>query len=325
QTCALPICFQRRLGMLRGAETALAELKKDPESWAAARAYAAGVNAWIGGLEPKDYPIEYKLLDYAPRRWTPLNTMLLITHMQWTLSGSSRDLPMSTTLARFGPDFMRRFFPPTKPGAPPVIPDWSRASATQGTDTAPGNADSISIGEADSPAEADADKPPADSVGVRSLFLQAPAPVPVPENRPDPGNGSNNFVVSGSRSATGHPILGNDPHLDLGLPSIWYEVQLSAPGISAYGVSLPGSPALLIGFNRKIAWGLTNGHDDVHDWYRITFKDTLLDEYMHGGQWKPSHKEVEVLEVRGGKAVLDTVIHTHHGPVVLKSQERPRN
>lgn len=302
--------FQRRLGLLRGAEGALVELKKDRESWEAAQAYADGVNAWISSLGPEDYPIEYKLLGYAPRRWTPLNTMLLIKHMQWTLSGSSRDLPMTNTLAKFGPDFVRRFFPMRGSEAPPVIPDWSHAAATAG-----GSAPAV---------QPDIFAPSADSV-LPALPFPASAPHPVPDIRPDPGNGSNNFVISGSRSRSGRPILANDPHLDLGLPSLWYEVQLSAPGLSAYGVSLPGSPALLIGFNRKIAWGLTNGHDDVFDWYRITFRDSLLEEYSHGGQWKPARKVVEVLEVRGGEAVLDTVVHTHHGPVVLKSQERPRN
>jgi penicillin amidase len=149
-----------------------------------------------------------------------------------------------------------------------------------------------------------------------------PAPT-VPAQAPTPGNGSNNFVVSGARTASGKPLLANDPHLDQGLPSLWYEIQLSAPGVSTYGVSLPGAPAVIIGFNRRIAWGITNGGDDVLDWYKTTFRDGSLSEYMHGGQWKPTRKEVQIIKVRGRADVLDTIVYTHQGPVVLKDQEKP--
>ncbi len=301
--------FQRRLGIPRAAEQVVEMTKKEPESWLAMQAYADGVNAWIAGLDPEDYPLEYKLLGYAPGRWKPLNTALVIKHMQWTLSGTSDDLPMTNTLAKLGRDFTAKFFPQQRADVPPVIPP--------GAPWGPAPSDSARADSHKSPApyHADSLKPPD----------PAPAPLPVPFKSPTPGSGSNNFVIAGSRSQGGYPILANDPHLDLGLPSIWYEVQLSAPGIGVYGVSLPGAPAVLIGFNRKIAWGLTNGNDDVFDWYRITFKDSTLDEYMHGGQWKPTHRVVEAIKVRDGATVFDTVVYTHQGPLVLKSQEQPRN
>ncbi len=294
--------FQRRLGIPQAVERSLELSKKDDESWLAMQAYADGVNAWINNLDPEDYPLEYKLLDYAPSHWAPANTALMLKNMQWTLSGGGDDLPLTNTMARLGREFVGRFFPLRVPEVPTIIP------AGTAWDTA---------------------APPAPAPMPRIVpptLLPMPVdtlPHAVPPKRPDPGNGSNNFVVAGSRTAGGHPILANDPHLDLGLPSLWYEVQLSAPGMGVYGVSLPGAPAVIIGFNRKIAWGVTNGNDDVLDWYRVTFKDATMAEYMYGGQWRPTHSEVEAIKVRGGKTVLDTVIYTHQGPVALKDQEKP--
>lgn len=125
--------FQRRLGMLQGAEQSLELMKKDVESWDASEAYAAGVNAFMESLDPARYPVEYKLLGYAPERWTPLKTVLLIRTMQWTLSGGGDDLPMTNTLGKFGPEFMEKFFPARDPLLDPVIPagtPWSSARDT---------------------------------------------------------------------------------------------------------------------------------------------------------------------------------------------------
>jgi penicillin G amidase len=327
--------FQRRLGILKAAEKVMEQAKLDEESWQAAQAYADGVNAWIAELEPGDYPVEYKLLDYAPSHWTPLNTALLLKHMQWTLSGGGDDLPMTNTLAKLGQDFVGRYFPVRRQDVPPVIPpgvSWNQTSPLpaipqSGIDSAqpgflPGNFLRTPAITRPDTIVTDTDK----AVPSKSApSSPAPTPLPVPPKRPDPGNGSNNFVVSGSKALGGRPILANDPHLDLGLPSIWYEIQLSAPGIGVYGVSMPGSPAVIIGFNRKIAWGMTNGTDDVFDWYRMTFKDSTLAEYMHGGKWKRTRQVVEAIKIRGAKTLLDTVIYTHQGPLTLKSQERPWN
>jgi penicillin amidase len=337
--------FQRRLGIPLAAGQALELAKKDPEAWLALQAYADGVNAWIAGLDPEDYPLEYKLLEYAPSHWSPLNTMLLIKHMQWTLSAMPDDLPMTNTLAKLGRDFTARYYPQRRADVPPVIPPgtlWGAGTADSGTG-ASGPPLGLSVGPVrpsfllPGSDTAQAAAAPATPRPVRSPVDTAPVPpkaapaspardakpLPVPLKSPTPGNGSNNFVVAGSRSLGGYPLLANDPHLDLGLPSIWYEVQLSSPGISVYGVSMPGAPAVTIGFNHKIAWGLTNGNDDVFDWYRITFKDSTLGEYLHGGHWKPTRKVVEAIKVRDGETLLDTVFYTHQGPLVLKSQEQP--
>ena len=309
--------FQRRLGIPQAAERSLEAMLKDAESAVAVRAYAEGVNAWIAGLEPEDYPIEYKLLDYAPGKWSAVYTALLLKNMQWTLAGGGDDLPLSNALSRLGRDFTGRFFPLAGSGTPPIIP-----SGTSWDTAAPVPPRPDSAVRVPPPALLPFAAPAADSAADSAPVPPRPAGSPAGAE-PDPGNGSNNFVVAGAHTAGGHPLLANDPHLDLSLPSIWYEIQLSAPGISAYGVSLPGAPSIIVGFNRKIAWGMTNGGDDVLDWYRISFRDASLSEYQYGGKWKPTRKEVEAIRVRGGKTVLDTVVYTHHGPVVSKEQEKP--
>src|SRR5204863_6622241 len=91
--------------------------------------------------------------------------------------------------------------------------------------------------------------------------------------RENPTTGSNNWAVDGSKTATGSPILCGDPHLNLSLPSIWYAIQLNAPGINSMGVSLPGAPGIIIGFNDSIAWSVTNAQRDLVDWFRITYQD----------------------------------------------------
>lgn len=319
--------FQRRLGIPKGAERDLELMMKDADAWEAISAYSDGVNAYIGSLGKADYPLEYKLMDYAPGRWLPLNTALLIKHLQWTLSGGGDDLPLTNTLGKFGPEFIRKFFPVREPGVEPVIPEgtpWAFINPNPALPKADTSAShGLFPGEPMIPMQPKDSSLQAPKPAAQPVTVPAPTPAPTPVKRPDPGNGSNNFVVSGTRTQGGYPILANDPHLDLGLPSIWYENQLSAPGVSAYGVSLPGAPAIILGFNHKIAWGTTNGTDDVFDWYRITFRDSTLSEYLHGGQWKLARKEIETIRVRGEAAVFDTVIYTHQGPLVLKSQERP--
>jgi len=85
--------------------------------------------------------------------------------------------------------------------------------------------------------------------------------------QPDANNGSNNWAVAGSKTKSGAPILCNDPHLELSFPSIWYEMQITTPTMNAYGVSFPGIPGVVIGFNDSIAFGFTNSQRDVRDYY----------------------------------------------------------
>jgi penicillin G amidase len=126
--------------------------------------------------------------------------------------------------------------------------------------------------------------------------------------------GSNAWVISGRHTATGKPILANDPHLQFGLPSTWYANHLQAPGLNVTGVSLPGVPAVIIGHNEHIAWGVTNLHFDVQDLY-IERLDSRTGQYLHKGQLMQAVPEREVIVVRGAAPVEFNNWVTLHGPV----------
>jgi penicillin amidase len=136
------------------------------------------------------------------------------------------------------------------------------------------------------------------------------------EEKPDPENGSNNWAVSGSKTKSGSPILCNDPHLGLNLPSLWYEIQLSTPSFNAYGVSFPGSPGVIIGYNDSCAFGFTNGGRDVKDYYEIKFRDDSRREYWFNNAWTKSTFRVDTIKIKGKPDFIDSVAYTVFGPVM---------
>ena len=142
--------------------------------------------------------------------------------------------------------------------------------------------------------------------------------------QPNPDNGSNNWAVSGSKSYSGNPILANDPHLSLNLPSIWFVMQLSSPNHNAFGATLPGALGIISGFNQYIAWGETNATRDVIDWYKIEFNDDRT-AYNYNNSWQPLTTRIEEIKVKGSETVRDTVFYTHHGPVVFDTNYKGDN
>ena len=135
----------------------------------------------------------------------------------------------------------------------------------------------------------------------------------------DPQPGSNAWAVSGERSVTGKPILASDPHLDFGIPSTWYMVHLRAPDLNVTGVALPGMPAVLIGHNENIAWGITNLGFDVQDLYRENI-DSQRGRYVFQGHLEQARLEREAIAVKGAKPVeMDSWV-TRHGPIFLNDE-----
>lgn len=130
------------------------------------------------------------------------------------------------------------------------------------------------------------------------------------------GEGSNNWVVAGSRSATGMPLLANDPHLQAQLPSAWYEVHLSGPGIETRGVSLPFAPGVIIGHNERIAWGFTALFGDQQDLYLERLNDDGT-AALYQGEWEPLAIHREEISVRHmDEPVVVEARETRHGPIV---------
>jgi penicillin amidase len=291
--------LQRRKGMLLAAEQAVEGWKEYPNEFALIEAFCEGVNLWIDRLHPRDYPLEFKLLNYKPERWTPLHSALVAKSMSTTLCSKNEDLEATNTLAWLGEEVYDRLFPESFSTQRPVIPPgtvWDfKPIQVEQSDVA----DTI---------------PDLEMMGV----------LPYPEREQIPvGIGSNNWVLSGARTASGYPILANDPHLQLTLPSIWYEIQLHLPEFNAYGVSLPGIPGMLIGFNEDVAWGVTNVGQDVLDWYRIDWADRQQRTYRVDGELLQAMPVVEIIRVRGQQAVTDTVLYTEFGPIVYSQPDNP--
>jgi penicillin amidase len=287
----------RRQGMGYGAEANLEAAMRDPRSKEALLGYTAGVNAYISQLLPEDYPVEFKLLGYKPEMWKPINTMYMLEQMTLTLTSSPDEMNMSRILKAYGDEVTSQLFPdyPMLQESP-IIPSGTK------WDFEP-----LPIPE------------PAGNDATDSLLLSHHISEKFPARSPkEEGIGSNNWAIGGGKSVTGYPILANDPHLDLSLPSIWYQVQLHSPDINVYGVSLPGIPSVVIGFNKHIAWGVTNVDADVTDLYKVKFKDASRQLYWHDNRWKQTRKRTELIYVKGQlEPVREEVIYTHHGPVSL--------
>ncbi len=284
--------YQRRMGAVYGAEKTLEGMMDDPKGKIALEAYAEGVNAFINQLSESALPFEYKLLGYKPEQWTPLKSALFLKNMSFVLASGSDELQLTNIANKYGKAAAEELFPNYPNLESPIIPvgspiDFTPLPLPKYDDTFMGT------GSKEVPAEKD-----------KSL-------------------GSNNWAVSGAKSATGLPILSNDPHLTLSLPSIWYQCQLNAPGVNVYGSTMPGTPNVIIGFNQNIAWGVTNVGADVLDWYQVKFKDAKMNEYFHDNQWKKVDKRIETIKIKGLPDKIDTVLYTHHGPVVYLENQKP--
>lgn len=289
---------QRRMGMVYSAEKAVELWKKDTVMYANILAYTEGINAFIDPLLEEGYeayPIEFKLLDYKPEEWTPLNSALLLQYMSSTLTGFDDDLEYSNLRKLLTPEEFAALFPDRPEGIDPIIPSEKVYNFT--------------VNDADSVTQ-DA------RTGYFKKVLE------IFESQHDHTQiGSNNWAVDSSRSKSGHPILANDPHLQLNLPSLWFEIQLQTPATNCYGVSLPGAPAIVIGFNENISWGVTNAGIDVRDWYTIEYKDDTKSAYKYGKTWKKTEQRIETIDVRNADPIIDTVIYTHYGPIVYEDEE----
>jgi len=276
---------QRRKGLKYAALRSYNLIRKDPKLLNELQAYTDGVNYWIDQLSFKDYPIEYKMMDYKPEAWTNLKSVLLLKYMGDMLSSQERDLENTNALQIFGEGDFNLLFPETFPEIDPVIPIskiWD-----------------FEVPEVEKP-----------NVQFPNIMIEQTI------DKPDPRNGSNNFAVSGSKTANGKVIFTNEMDLGLNLPSLWYAIQLNAPGINTLGCSLPGSPGVIAGYNDSIAWGSTNAKQDVVDWYKIDFRNEKRKEYRYDDKWLKTEKIVEKIKVKGGSTVYDTIVYTHYGPIV---------
>jgi penicillin amidase len=298
--------LNRRIGLKLGAERAQDFIIKDTETKDAIDAYCKGINHYIENLSAKDYPLEYKLLGYAPEKWTPLKAGLLLKNMANMLSVYEFDVENSNFVATYGEEQLKYLYQDLDDFKDFIIAEGDENIITE---AAPYNLNKRGNVEAKASAK---DVAPYESYRNTT-------------QKPDEIRGSNNWAVAGRKTKLGKPILCNDPHLALNLPSIWYEVHLVSPNYNVYGASLPGSPAVISGFNDSIAWGVTNAGRDVRDWFEIKFKDETYTEYWLDSAWVKSEKKIERFDIKGKEPFLDTIIHTVYGPVVFDKSYKAQN
>lgn len=281
---------QRRLGMVFAAERSLKEFEKDPKVIAALNSYTTGINTFIETLTTSSLPLEYKLLGYRPEKWTNLKTALFLKYMALDLAGREDDFEMTYARSVFTSADFNKIYPIVMDSLDPIIPKRTKFDPPPVPLKIPANADSIYY-----------------------HFKDADTLAPL---QPDPSNGSNNWAVGPGKTENGAPILCNDPHLGLNLPSLWYEVQIQTPEYNVYGVSFPGAPSVIIGFNDSIAWGVTNGGRDVRDYYEIRFRDSSRKEYWFDSSWHETQFRIEQIRIKDRPVVYDTVAYTVLGPVM---------
>ena len=282
---------KRRRGMKYAAENATKGWEKT-EDYNSAYRYIDGVNAYINSLSPKDYPLEFKLFNLKPEAWTPLKSALVFKQMSLTLAGRNDDIENTNLLYHLGKEDFGYLYPERQSVENPVIPTEK-----------PFAQDSLYGSKQD-------DKAFYNQPVLKALF----------ENR-NKGIGSNSWGVHGSKTATGKPIFCNDPHLSLGLPSIWFEVHIHTPELNAYGVSFPGFPGIMIGFNEHIAWGETNVGQDVEDMFVIQWANKEKTKYLLDGKEMDVTFRVEEIKVKGQKSIIDTVKYTRWGPIYHTSND----
>lgn len=293
--------FFRRLGMLYAAENAMNFISEDDSMMQVMNAYTAGVNSYINQLKESQYPLEYKLLDYKPEPWTNLKTALFLKLMSFDLTGRDDDILYSNAKTFFGYDDFMKLFPNQQDSLDPIIPKKTIFQKPAIVVKKPINFDSAYL--------------------LKRDVFTVPRPL-----TPSIDNGSNNWVVGASKTKNQRPILCNDPHLGLNLPSLWYEMQITTPESSTYGASFPGSPAIIIGFNNDIAWGVTNAGRDVKDYYELEFKDSTMKEYWFQNDWKPSIIRTEVIKEKGSKdSIIEKIAITDFGVVMYDKKYQSRN
>ncbi|AHG90405.1 peptidase S45 penicillin amidase [Gemmatirosa kalamazoonensis] len=293
----------RHLGMPWAAERKLRAVDTTSATWRNVVAYAAGVNAYIGKLAPGDVPMEFRMLGLAPPRWEPINSLHLMNRMGYTLADIDPETDRAAAAARVGRAAAEALFPVAEPIVEPIQPNGQRAPRFDFAPLPPPGAPDT--------AAATVAALVGDAFPLRLAAHRALSEEPTTM-------ASNNWAVAPRRTKNGYALLAGDPHLELTLPSIWYEAHLVVPGqLDVYGVTIPGAPGIIIGFNRDVAWTFTNTGADVMDyWAERVDDDAHPTKYMLDGVWRPLETRVETYRAPNGSALAtDTLYFTHRGPM----------
>ncbi|WP_419819279.1 penicillin acylase family protein [Glaciibacter flavus] len=298
--------FIRTLGWRAVAEKEVKLL--DPETLSFYQAYADGVNAYLATHQGADLSLEYAVLGiqtpgYKPEKWTPADSVAWLKAMAWDLRSNLDDeIDRALLSTKLTPEQVAQLHPDYPFASHPTIIGGPAPAATAAASVEP-------LGEAASvAAAAPLTRLKAALDGVPALMGPAGSDI-----------GSNSWVVSGSLTDTGKPLLANDPHLGAVMPSIWYQAGLHCLKVTAEcpfdvsGYTFSGLPGVIIGHNDRVAWGFTNLGPDVADLYLEKVKGT---SYEMDGVEVPLTSHTEKIKVAGGAPVTITIRATEHGPIV---------
>ena len=278
-------------GFRDAADRAMQAADRSHPAYHALENYTAGINTFIAQLTPADYPLEFKLLDFAPSRWEPQNSSYLLKYMARQLAWYGSELAFDRLRANFSAEILQELFPVETTCPAPIYPGLVGSSSFRSS-----------------------------FADVHGLCLKASPQTKIFDDRDaaePPLLGSNNWAIGATKSASGHAILANDPHLSHTFPNYWYEVDLHAPGLDVYGMTLPGSPDVIIGFNKNIAWGATNCGWDVLDYYQIDV-DSVKQTALIEGQNEPLQISAEKIPVKDQAPEAINIRWSRIGPVVKR-------
>jgi penicillin amidase len=256
-----------------------------PDVRTAFESYAAGVNAAIS--TPGTLPLEHQLLRFTPEPWTPIDSLAIGKLFAWRLGENHRpELLRYALVGEMGPRALELF---------PGSPDWAP----------------VVIGRRD---RADGKEPRAERIHA-AASIDRRYPRGLEWLSADSRALSNAWVIHGSRTASGRPILANDPHLAIEMPSVWWEMHVVSGALNVAGVTIPGIPFVVIGHNARIGWGLTNAGSDVQDFF-VEQLDPSRQHYRVGDEWVPLQIRRHEIRVSGrDEPVIFDVRSTRHGPV----------
>jgi penicillin amidase len=290
---------QRTLGLRVAAEKTLAVASSADRT--RFEAYARGVNAYIESHRDR-LPIEFRILRYSPRAWTPEDSTLIAAQMVKDLNHYPyrHALEREKILAKLGPELTAELYVNSSwRDRPPTVARPSMDDKDTGDEERHGR----------SPVGSSVVRStvPLHNLAARSSESDADARMVV---------GSNNWVVSGAHTVTGKPLLSNDMHLGHQMPNLWYEAHLHSGNFDVAGITLPGVPYVLVGHNQRIAWGFTNVGPTVEDLYVESFNPD--GQYLTPEGWKPAEHRREVIHVKGKSDVVLDVTLTRHGPIITE-------
>ena len=248
-----------------------------PEAQQVVNAYVGGVNAYLAGNPT--LPIEFTILGFTPAPWQPADVLVWAKMMAWNLGGDyESELVRAQIYQALGPERASQLFPAYPTDGTLILPNLGQGAGA--------------LAHLSTDVRA--------MLGAEALNI-----------------GSNNWVVGGSRTTTGKPLLANDPHLGAQIPSIWYLASIQGNRLHAIGATLPGMPGIPSGHNDRIAWGVTNLGPDVQDLYMERVNPANPNEVEVNGAWQPLTIISETIQVKGRKEPITWAARaSRHGPLI---------